>query len=244
MKESKYIYGLALFLAVVITGASCKKDMTDNSPLAYNLSNKAHIQWFNATVNSSRNYIYVNGQAVNGATVAFGTVFPSSAYSFAIYSGTNGITIKDTAAVTTQLPMNFVHDFRPGKSYTIFTYDLATAPKRLIVENTNVVYPQENIAKVRFINLVYNAPTTIDIFSTALNKKIFNNMQVAAISEFITVQPNMTDKWYVRLAGSTTNIDSLSISTTTLSPRRSYTAVYRGNYSTASTRALNLFANY
>lgn len=240
--KNKLIISFSLLLAA--SGFyGCRKDLTDQQQMSFQEDRKAYVQWFNATVNSTRNYIYVNGIPMNGAAVGFGTVFPSSAFSFTVYSGTNGVTIKDTLATTTQVPQNFVQDFGTGRSYTIFTYDLATSPKRLIVENAAVNYPADNLARVRFINLVYAAPATVDIFSTALNQKLWANIPVAQLSNYLTFQPNVSDKWYVRLANTTTNIDSLSISTTTLTPKRFYTAVYRGNYPTASTRALNLFAN-
>lgn len=232
-----------MLIAGAATIAGCEKDMTDNTPLAYNTERKAYVQWFNAMNSSTRNYIYVNGVPANGTAVAFGSAFPSGSTAFALYSGTNGITIKDTLSSTTQVPQNFVYNFQDGRSYTLFTYGTTTAPKRLIVEN-NVTYPETNVAKVRFINLIYNAtpPPNVDIFSVNQNTNLFTNIPVEQLSDFITIQPNLSDTWQVRQTGTTTVLATLAVTTTTFTPRRSYTLVYRGTHATASTRALAVIA--
>ena len=243
--KNKFIIPFALLLASAATFSGCKKDMSDNSPMAYEGERKAFVQWFNGTVNSARNYIYVNGVPQNGAPIAHGTVFPASAFAFTLYSGTNGITIKDTAAVTTQVAQNFVFNFEQGKSYSIFTYDTITTPKRLIVDNSATLFaPQDNLARVRFLNLIYNptTPPNVDLFSVNQGKLLATNIPVTGLTEYFTVQPNTSDTWQVRQTGTTTVMASVSISTTTLTAKRFYTAVYRGSHRAAANRALVVIA--
>lgn len=235
----KKIFNISAALGLVIAAASCTKESNDITPTR-DLSNQSFVQFFNATVNSSRNFIYVNGVQANGNSAGYGVSFPTSSYAFALYSGSVGITIKDTLSTTTQLPQQFVQTFQPGRNYSIYTYDTITAPKRIVVENSFEI-PADSSARLRFANLIYN-PTAIpnvDVFSYRQNANVFTNVPVATLTNYIPFESGVSDTLYFRNAGTTTQLLKLPIS---LSRKRSYTLIYRGSYR-STTKTTTLQAN-
>lgn len=250
MKSVKiYIVGIAsLFLIAFMF--SCNKDKTETFATQNNFDNTSLIQVFIATVNATRNYVYVDANPITGATLATGSVFPSSGYAASITGGLRAFLIKDTssAVTATQAPLSFAENMQVGKNYTIFVYDTISSPKQKTVL-TNIVIPADSIARLRMSNFVYN-PTAIpavDVFSFIKNANIFTNIQVTDVTDFIpyasganVTGASTTDTLYFRETGTLNQITKLAI---TLTRKRSYTVVLRGSYRSA-TKVVSIFTNY
>ena len=131
---------------------SCEKGIPDqvrNEDTDF--SNKTIVQVYVATVNASRNYIYVDGGPLTGAPLASGSLFPSSGNGVNIKAGLRSFLIKDTAAVTTQLPLSFAENMPVATHQTIFMYDTITKPKQKTVLD-NIVIPTDTSCRIRFAN--------------------------------------------------------------------------------------------
>jgi len=229
-------------LATVLITTSCRKKTIDNTPIVDNLmGERAAVQVYNGTLNSSRNFVYVNGSPANGATIAFGAAFPASAYAFLVWNGDNSLTIRDTLSTSTQVAQSFVLNAKAGSSYSIFTYDTITTPKRLIVENS-YEYLQGTSTRIRFVNLIYNptAVPNVDLYSVNSGNNIFTNVGVGQITGFGPIMPNVSDTWQVRQTGTTTVLATLAITSANINPQRFYTVVYRGSHRASSNRAISL----
>ena len=228
------------------------------------------VQVFSATLKAARNYIYVDGVPVSGATFGYQGVFPGTAYSFSIDGNTHTFLIKDTLPATTQVPLTFTQTLAPGSNYTIFTYDTVTSAKQLTVTN-NIVIPKDTTCRLRFANFVYN-PTVIpavDVYSfrripgtpvfvvtPVLNSPnvlapsfagtvpLFSNVGTTEVTQFVPYASALTDTLYIFAAGTSSPLIAKGF-VTSLTPSRSYTTVYNGSYRGAiGTRALTTFATY
>jgi hypothetical protein len=241
-----YRIPIVLTLAIsVLSIVSCTKKANDPTGILEGVNNQnAIVQVYNGILNSNRNFIYANGLPVNGSSVAFGAAFPSSAYGFAVWVGNNSFTVKDTLSTTTQAASSFFIDTKAGGSYSVFMYDTITSPKRLVVEN-NFSNTSPNQANVRFVNLIYNPTTTpnVDVFSVNQNGVIFSNIPVAALTSYMSFPSGVSDTWQIRQTGTSTVMASLSITSSSLAPQRSYTVVYRGSYRVSANRGVALIAN-
>lgn len=230
-------------IPVILLGLlpSCTKNadgvLQDNS----DFSNAALAQVFVATMNASRNYVYVDGFPVNGSVMTTGSLFPASGPGFKVAPGIKAFLVRDTITTTTQVPLAFAENFQFGKTYTVFLYDTITSPKQKTVQ-TDIVVPTDTTARLRFANFVYNpnAIPAVDVFSFRLNKNIFTNVNVTDVTGFIPYPSALSpDTLYIRNTGTTTNL--MKISMTNLAQKRNYTMVYRG--SDRGTRASTLFIN-
>jgi hypothetical protein len=77
------------------------------SPVNTDFNSKALVQVYNGTLLSARNFIYVDGNAVNGASLGYGGIFPSTPSNFSVTSGTRAVLIRDTSStILTQPPMS------------------------------------------------------------------------------------------------------------------------------------------
>jgi hypothetical protein len=256
------VSALLSFSCVKEKGKEVAKEQTD-------FSNKAFVQVFNGTVNTTaRNYVYVDGNAVNGASVTYGSSFPatSTPANFSVTSGVRAFLIRDTLVGSVQPPMSFAESFEAGKNYTIFMYDTSILVKQKTVIN-NIVIPTDTTARLRFANFAYspNAIPAVDIFSVKRNANIFSNISLTEVTDFIPFDSRRTDTLIVRVAGSGTNLLNRTVTTsgvppvtvTTFSPvqliltptrLRSYTVIFRGGYrqdltTGATVRTLSLIAN-
>jgi hypothetical protein len=230
--------------AMALIQACAKKD-TSTLPVQTGFGNKTLIRVFVATVNASRNYVYVDGQLLNGAPLASGGIFPASGvYASAVDPGVKAFMVRDTLTATTQLPLSFAQNMQMGKNYTIFTYDTITSPKQKTVE-TNYVVPTDTSCRIRFANFIYNATDVpaIDVFSLTRNSNVFTNVPVTGVTDFIPYPSNVGgDTLYIRETGTATPIIKVAISSSTLQRKRSYTLVYRGSH--RGTRIATLFTDY
>jgi hypothetical protein len=229
-------------------------------------SNRSFVQVFDATLGSNRNYLYVDGAPLTGASLTYGNTFPSTPANFSIPAGLRNFLIRDTLAATTQPPMSFSESLQASSNYTIFTYDTLTTVKKKTVLNT-IVVPDDTTCRLRFANFAYspNALPAVDVFSKRLNTNIFTNVAITDVTNFIPYDSRRSDTLIIREAGSGVDLQNRTVTTsgtppvtvTTFSPvqiiitlirKRSYTVIFRGGFRTdlttaATVRGLSLFAN-
>ncbi|HEX4876961.1 MAG TPA: hypothetical protein VFV31_09845 [Chitinophagaceae bacterium] len=253
------VSGLIVAGSVMI---SCTKNVQEATALKDDFSNNAIVQLYVATVNASRNYVYVDAQALNGSSLSSGSVFPGTGYGFNVGTGFRGFTVRDTLSTTTQVPLTFAQNFQGGKSYTVFTYDTITNPKQKTVE-TLIDVPTDTTARIRFGYFTYspNDVPAVDIFSVKRKANIFSNVMLTDVTDFVPIASGITDTLFVRLAGSGVNLQNFRPATPTvpagfvdisaiITPtiRRSYTLVFRGGFRASATnnatvRTLSVFIN-
>ena len=213
MKKIRTIYLLPLASVFVLLSA-CLKDIKDTNPQVNDFSNIARVQVINATVASTRNYVFVDGVPVTGASFAYGAVFPLSPNtSFMVPAGLRTFLIKDTSStILTQPPMSFAESFDGNRFYTIFMYDTVSQVKQKTV-STNIVVPTDGSARVRFANFVY-FPTIIpgiDIFSKKRNEFVVTNLLPTQVTDFTSYPTGVNDTLYVSEAGNPANrLDTLN----------------------------------
>lgn len=239
--------------------AGCVKNVESKLNTEENFDNSSLVQVYLATVNASRNYVYLDSKPITGALMTSGSVFPSSAHAASLPIGINSILIRDTASATTQQPLAFAENFQGGNRYTIFVYDTITSPKQKTVQ-TNIVIPADTSARLRFANFTYTPdnPGTFDIFSVKRNSNVFTNIALTDVTGFIPYASGITDTFYIRQNGTTVNLQNRNPTTgvmsdilATLNPaaKRSYTLIFRGGFRTTATnattvRTLSTFTNY
>lgn len=212
-------------------------------------SNSSIVQVYIATVNATRNYVYVDGAPITGATLSSGSLFPSGVATIGsnIQPGLRAFLVRDTstAITATQVPLSFAQNLQVGKIYTIFMYDTINSPLQKTTQ-TNIVVPTDTTARLRFANFVFSktAVPAVDIFSKRRNINVFTNIQVTDVTDFIPVPSAFNDTFFVRETGTLNQLAVLN----GLNPtqKRSYTLVFRGRYqSTTGTvaRTLSSFIN-
>jgi hypothetical protein len=245
MKLSKIITLNVLFtVAFSLYLISCEKKVPEIASIDTDFSNSATVQVIDATVKSARTFIYIDNVPVSGAAIAFGGVYPGTAYALKVAAGSRSFLIKDTATVTTQLPLNFTQTFDAGKSYTIFMYDTLTSPKQLTVVN-NIVIPADTTSRLRFANFIYNttAVPAVDVYSYRRGPApVFTNIATGTVTDFIPYASGLTDTLYVYATGTTSPLLVKSL-VNSLTPSRSYTSVYNGSYK-STTKTVTTFATY
>ena len=244
MKFLKKINIIIWILAASAFYISCTKETPHIAPRNTDLGNSASVQVFSATVKAARNYVYVDGTPVSGIALAYGGIFPGTAYSFKVNAGSRSFTIKDTLPATTQVPLTFTQAMDAGKSYTIFTYDTITSIKQATVLN-NIVVPTDTSSRLRFANYIYNSTpvANVDVYSfkKGTGAPLFANVATNQVTDFIPYASLQTDTLYVYAAGTTSPL-IVKQAVPSLVPTRSYTSVYNGSY--RGTKAVTTFANY
>jgi len=241
MKRATIFSAFALLCIVLLTGGCTKKSGKEVAFEQNDFSNKAFVQIYNATVNSTgTTNVFVYAMQVTAASVTFGTAFPSSAAGFVVDAGLRSFSIRSSSATPVQATINFVENFDMNKYYTIFMYDTTTAAKQKTVV-TNIVIPSDSTARVRFANFIYNngVPPPVDVFSKVRNANIFTNVATTEVTEFIPYASSLSDTLLVRETG--TNVLLATLNGFNPTRKRSYTVVYRGSYK--GTRAVSAFAN-
>jgi len=245
MKSLK-IYTIGMIMLLLLTGVvivSCTKSFDEKTVQQKDFNNSTLAQVFVATVNASRNYVYVDGNPVTGAVLASGSVFPTTAYSFNVPGGLRAFTIRDTLRTSTQLPLVFAENMEVGKNYTIFAYDTITSPKQITVP-TSIEVPSDNSCRLRFANFIYApfALPSVDVFSFNKNANLFTDIPVTGVTDFVSYPSGLSsDTLYIRETGTMNLVYKLGI-IGGLTSKRSYTFVYRGSH--RGVRTSSLFANY
>src|SRR5258706_11245463 len=89
MKVTTIITTCSAVIVSALLAVSCVKPTgKEVATEQYDYSNKAFVQVYNGTVNTTaRNYVYVDGNAVTGAALSYASTFPSTPSNFAITSG-------------------------------------------------------------------------------------------------------------------------------------------------------------
>lgn len=229
--------------------AACKKEFGNILPEDFSVGSKANIRVYNGALNTNRNYVYADGNALTGVIFAYLGIFPATGQYAAVNPGNRNISIKDTLPATTQNPVNFSANLEAGKYYSIFIYDTTTSVKYKLVEDA-IVVPTDTTARLRFANLVFSTGTipNVDVYSAKRNENIFTNVAVSDVTDFIPYASLFTDSIYVRETGTTT--DLAPVLSITPNVKRSYTVVFRGRYdtntgtSTSIRRYLSAFTTY
>lgn len=231
-------------LLIVLFLQSCTKEASSKLTTESNFTNSSLIRVYVATVNADRNYVYVDGNPINGSKLISGSIFPAAGiYASSIPAGLRAFLVRDTLAAATQIPLSFAENMQVNKNYTIFMYDTINAPKQKTVE-TNYIVPTDTTCRLRFANFIYN-PTivpAIDIYSFKAGANIFTNVAVTDVTNFITY-PNTrigVDTLYIRETGTSTNIIKV-VTSGFFQEKRSYTLVYRGSHRGA--RVASLFTD-
>jgi hypothetical protein len=244
MKSVKKIIAALGILAACSFYISCSREIPGVAGFNADSSNAATIQVFSATVRAARNYIYVDGIPASGVALAYGGIFPATAYSIKVTPGLRLITIKDTLSTSTQTPINFSQQVALNKSYTIFTYDTVTAAKQLTVTN-NIVIPTDTVAMLRFGNFIYNTTTVpaIDVYSfrKGAAAPVFSNVATTQVTDFIRYQSGISDTLYVYATGTTAPLLVKQL-IPNLTPGRSYTSVYNGSF--RGTKQVSTFVTF
>ena len=247
MKSLMNIKSITIALASMIMLAACEKEYKSILTEETNLGNTAFVKFHNAIINSNRTYIYSDMVPLNGATIAYGGLFPSLSPSYtALAAGTRAIAIRDTLAPSTQYPISFNAPMTAGTFYTIFAYDSLNAPKYKVIQDNIQVF-NDTAARVRFANFPFSttAIPNVDIFSQKQQANVFTNISTAAVTDFISFRANISDTLYVRPTGTTNNLTQLNGLVATA--KRNYTVIFRGSYrSTTGTaaRTLTSFLSY
>jgi hypothetical protein len=240
--KTSYFFICCFFLAISIV--SCEKTFDDKTPGQTDLDNEAIVQVFNATMNASRNYLYIDGNQVTGSLMTTGSLFPSGAHAFKVSGGVKSMLIRDTSSTTTQIPLAFAQNFQQGNRYTVFLYDTITTPKQKTVQ-TDIVIPADTSCRIRFANFLYspNAVPSVDVFSFVLNRNIFTNVNLTDVTSFIPYPSLLpVDTLYFRDNANASLLFKLTL-VGGYPQKRSSTIVLRGSHR-APNRTVSTFYNY
>jgi hypothetical protein len=262
----KYAGWLGMVAIAATFLVSCEKTFDNKHGIDDDQSNSSVVQFIVATVNATRNHVFLDGTRITGSNLVSGSVFPSSGFGVEIAGGLRAFLVRDTLGTSTQLPFSFAENMKAASHQTVFLYDTITSPKQKTVID-NIVVPSDTTARVRFASFAY-LPTmqlpAFDIYSARRQANIFTNVRYTDVTEFVPIASGVADTFYIRETGTTTNLQNVTISTATPpappvwsdirliwtpTMKRSYTLVFRGSYRTtnlASThvRSFTLFANY
>lgn len=245
MKDSKILNIGVIIVLVSFISIACNKANNERiAAFETDLDNKSVVQVAVATVNATRNYLYVDSKQITGATLSSGSIFPVSAtgVGFNVEGGFRSFLVRDTLSTTTQMPFSFAESFNVSTHYTLFLYDTITAPKQKTVKD-NIVIPPDTTCRLRFANFIYNnaAVPNVDVFSFNRNANIFTNIAVTDVTEFIPYPSRLpADTLYIREAGTMNLLLKQSIGV--LTPKRNYTFLYRGSFK--GTKTFTFYATY
>jgi hypothetical protein len=247
MRNKQLIFLTGLVALLSVFAISCKKKTAKDvaiEPTTFN--DRAFVQVYNGILNAARNYVYVDGTPVNGASIAYNATFPATPANFSVLNGYRNFLVKDTSSTTTQVPLSFAENLLSGNYYTIFLYDSLTTPKQAIVNN-NIVIPSDTTARVRFANFIFSRVgiNNVDVYSLKQNANIFTNVPVTTVTNYIPIASALNDTLSVLDAGTPNVLATLNGFNPTR--KRSYTLVFRGRYQTTGTtgvaRLLTAFAS-
>jgi hypothetical protein len=233
MKSIKIVSaGLGLLLIM----ASCTKKAEPVLQISQDFTNATRVKLYNAVVNSTRNYLYIDGKAVNGATIAYGATFPSAAYAFIVEPGLKSFVLKDTLVTSTQVPLTFSENMQVNSLYSVFAYDTITSVKQKTVP-TVIEIPTDTTARIRFANFGHSktAVPAIDIYSIKRKANVFSNVSTNEVSSYIPYASALSDTLVFRAAGTTTTL--IQVNGFNPTQRRSYTLLLRGSYNPSAIAA-------
>lgn len=234
--HNKTLKNFCIGAILILTIASCKKEEQHTTNQVFELNNKAFVQLFNGLVGSNRNYLYADNIPLNGATIGTNAIFPTTTASTTVLDpGMRNFEFKDTLPTTAQVPLSFSEQLVAQKSYTIFTYDTITQPKKVTVENI-ITIPSDTTARVRLANLLYikTGPANVDVVSKTRNVKVFSNVGFGQVTDFVPYPSNYLDTLYIIKTGTTDTLGTM-YGTFGSTAKSSYTAALRGSASSKTT---------
>jgi hypothetical protein len=241
------------FKTIIITSTiigfllfSCAKEIPNVAKTNSEVNKLALVQVFDGIQKSAKNLIYMDGNHLSGAIIGLAGVYPTSTYAMGITEGNRTFLVKDTTSTTTQVPFTFTENLEAGKSYTIFTYDTITTPKKITVVN-NIVIPTDTTCRLRVANFFYNANSipNVDVYSYRKGMTggpLFANVATNTITDFVPFNSRISDTLYVYKTGTTTPL-IFKYAVPSLTAQRGYTAAFSGSYAGTS-KFLSVFSTY
>ncbi len=204
--NKNYLY----FLALLIVIAGCKKNsykITDQQ----NTEGKALVKigLFNMFTVATPMVIYNNGQKISGA-ISSAYPFPGGGYNtqgssngdyFALTPGANTFELYVVNNGTLNVISKFLEttqNLEPNKKYTIYTTDTA-ANIAVVLAPDDAAAPDTGLARIRFINLIPNAPS-VDFYKG--NTLLKADIKYKSFTDFFDVPKSTVDTFSIRLAGS------------------------------------------
>ena len=244
---------IVLFIAFILCLVACKKDEFQRSADEMKaLDTTALIKVYNATINSPVTNVFVNDKKVTGAVIGYTGLFPATAAYAAVKPGPTTIRIADTAKTNPRLLHTINTTLDMAKYYSVLLYDTVTKSKVMVVED-QIARPADTSARIRFANLVFSSVpvTNVDIYSQNLKRNVFTNIPREHVTPFINHPSKLSDTFYVRATGTTTNLVTNGTTNATIftpGVHRHYTIIFRGRYQTTGTgataRAITFMTNF
>lgn len=193
-------------------------------------------------------FVYANGAKLNGTSLGYVGVWPTTAVYAEIKAGANtflGVLARMNTTVTPNVPapvagdtiINFNFNVEKGKYYSVYLVDTAPTMRALIKEE-NFTVPAVGKYKIRLANLTSNPLDSLILYSRNARANLISNITHKQISDFIELPLNtINDTLEIRRPGGTTFMYYVN-SQTAPQPffpvsQRIYTVVARGR--TAST---------
>jgi Domain of unknown function (DUF4397) len=182
-------------------------------------------------------FVYANGAKLNGTSMNYGTVWPTSnvygnipagATKFDVINGRMDLTVvpnipKFNAGDTLH---TFTATLDKGKYYTLYIGDTVPSVKVTLKED-NLPTPDYQTYKIRVANLVMNPTDTLTLFSSRQNAEIISNIVHKDVSNWVQLPlPIISDTLIFRKKGTTTSYAQVN----GFSPagQRMYTIIGRG----------------
>ncbi len=209
-------------------------------------------------------FIYANGQKLNGLSLGYGSVWPTSTSYGNIPSGNVKFDIINARMDLTVVPNvpkfivgdtlgSFIATIDQGKYYSLYIGD--TVPTvRVTLKEDIITTPATNTYRIRFANFsMNNNPTdTFNVFSKREGIEIITNIPHKDVSNWVQLPvPILTDTFEIRKKGSTltylTAVVSGQVSNPTSfspAPLRNYSIIIRGKTGvTSKTNIAPIYTN-
>jgi hypothetical protein len=252
----KYFLEIACVSVIIALTACTKNEYKLTAKTTGDISGNSNIKFFNASLNTVKNFIYINKvplitnnyTPLSGNPLSYGGFFPNNNSYWSVEPGTSYLLIRDTGIVSSQVPLNFSENFEAGKYYTVFTYDTSTRVKYKVVEDKLDKTINDTSSRIRVANMIFSSTivpaTNFDVWSKKLNANIATNVAPTGVTDFIPFSSRFADSLYLRLPGSTVNINATTPFVITPEIRRSYTIVVRGSAVGGLAKTLSSYINY
>jgi len=256
----KIILRSLLFACTIGLLWSCKKGEMDLVNKVSTTEGLAFIKIIHAAPNFRQIYkgadsfnVYVNGAKINGTFLTYNALFPTATNLYvAVPSGAQSIRVSVNGTTTPDsITLGSLNKTLEVGSYysLVITDEVFTGNEsRQMWIKDNFALTDTNNYTVRFIHAVLNDPGAVDVYSFQKGKNIFNNITPTTATPFVSLPYTiLTDTFYVRTAGTQTDIAKITLangSTTALNRGRAYTLLYKGQFGNLTKpRSLTLFAN-
>ncbi len=187
-------------------------------------------------------FIYANGAKLNGTSLSYGGLFPTTNVYANIPSGVTKFDIingRIDLTVVPNIPKFIAGDtlatltatLDKGKFYTLYIGD--TVPTvRVTLKEDVLPIPDYQKYKIRLANFLMNPLDTVTLFSRRENAEIISNITHKNVSDWVQLSlPIISDTMELRRKGSpTTYITAIFGSTPPILPtgQRMYTVIARG----------------